>query len=44
VNAATSLDLPTVLGITVIITLMVLAANIVTDLAYAFLDPRVRIA
>jgi ABC-type dipeptide/oligopeptide/nickel transport system permease component len=44
VNAATSLDLPTVLGITVIITLMVLAANIITDLAYAFLDPRVRIA
>jgi ABC-type dipeptide/oligopeptide/nickel transport system permease component len=43
VNAATSLDLPTVLGITMIITLMVLAANIITDLAYAFLDPRVRI-
>lgn len=43
VNAATSLDLPTVLGITMIITLMVLAANIITDLTYAFLDPRVRI-
>ncbi len=43
VFAATRLDLPTVLGITMIITVMVLIANIVTDLAYAFLDPRVRI-
>ena len=44
VYAAQRLDLPTVLGITVIITIMVLIANIVTDLAYAALDPRVRIA
>jgi ABC-type dipeptide/oligopeptide/nickel transport system permease component len=43
VKAATRLDLPTVLGITMIITLMVLVANVVTDLAYAYLDPRVRI-
>lgn len=43
VNAATRLDLPVVIGITMIITIMVLIANIVTDLAYAFLDPRVRI-
>ena len=43
VFAATRLDLPTVLGITMIITIMVLIANIITDLAYAFLDPRVRI-
>ena len=43
VYAATRLDLPTVLGITMIITTMVLIANIFTDLAYAFLDPRVRI-
>ena len=43
VRAATTLDLPTVLGITMIITVMVLIANIATDLAYAFLDPRVRI-
>ncbi len=43
VTAATRLDLPVVLGITMIITIMVLIANIATDLAYAFLDPRVRI-
>jgi peptide/nickel transport system permease protein len=44
VTAATRLDLPTVLGITMVITIMVLIANIITDLAYAFLDPRVRIS
>ncbi|MDE1858793.1 MAG: ABC transporter permease [Thaumarchaeota archaeon] len=43
VRAASTLDLPTVQAIIMIITLMVLAANILTDLAYAFLDPRVRI-
>jgi ABC-type dipeptide/oligopeptide/nickel transport system permease component len=43
VTAASRLDLPTVQGIIMIITIMVLVANIVTDLAYAFLDPRVRI-
>ena len=43
VTAATKLDLPTVQGIIMIITIMVLIANIITDLAYAFLDPRVRI-
>jgi peptide/nickel transport system permease protein len=44
VVAATSLDLPVVLAITMIITLMVLVANVALDLVYALLDPRVRIA
>ena len=43
VVAATNLDLPIVLAITMIITIMVLVANIATDLAYAYLDPRVRL-
>lgn len=42
-EAALHLDIPLVQGITIVITLMVLVANILTDLAYAFLDPRVRI-
>lgn len=41
-QAALQLDIPLVQGITVIITLMVLAANLITDLCYAILDPRVR--
>jgi len=43
VNAATILDLPTVQGITMMITVLVLIANLGTDLFYAFLDPRVRL-
>jgi len=42
-RAASVLDIPLVQGITVVITLMVLAANLLTDLTYALLDPRVRI-
>jgi ABC-type dipeptide/oligopeptide/nickel transport system permease component len=44
VVAATSLDLPVVQAITMIITVMVLVANIALDLVYALLDPRVKIS
>lgn len=44
VNAALSLDLPVVQAITMIITIMVLIANVGLDLVYAALDPRVRIS
>jgi ABC-type dipeptide/oligopeptide/nickel transport system permease component len=43
VQAANNLDLPIIQAITMIITIMVLIANVVTDLAYAYLDPRVRL-
>jgi len=43
VDAALQLDFPVVMGITVIITIMTLVANLVTDISYAVLDPRVRI-
>lgn len=43
-QAALSLDVATVEGITVIITLMVLVANIIVDLVYGFVDPRVRVS
>ena len=42
-QAALNLDIPLVQGITVVITIMVLAANLIMDLMYAVLDPRVRI-
>jgi ABC-type dipeptide/oligopeptide/nickel transport system permease component len=42
-QAALVLDIPLVQGITVVITIMVLVAILCTDLAYAVLDPRVRI-
>ena len=43
-QAALSLDLPVVQAITMIITIMVLVANIGLDLVYALLDPRVRVS
>ena len=42
-QAALNLDIPLVQGITVVITIMVLVANLITDMAYVALDPRVRI-
>jgi ABC-type dipeptide/oligopeptide/nickel transport system permease component len=42
-QAALILDIPLVQGITIVITLMVLAANIILDLTYALIDPRVRV-
>ncbi|MEM2905180.1 MAG: ABC transporter permease [Candidatus Bathyarchaeia archaeon] len=43
VRAAFSLDLPLIVGITVIITIMLMVANLLTDLAYVIVDPRVRL-
>jgi ABC-type dipeptide/oligopeptide/nickel transport system permease component len=42
-RAVLVLDIPLVQGITIVITLMVLAANLIMDLTYALLDPRVRV-
>jgi peptide/nickel transport system permease protein len=42
VQAISSNDFPTVMGVTVVGSLFILTANIVVDVAYAFLDPRVR--
>jgi peptide/nickel transport system permease protein len=43
VTAALGMDYPVVMGITMIVTAMTLAANLITDLCYAIVDPRVRI-
>jgi len=43
VVAVSRLDFPLIMGITMIITIMTLVANLITDLAYAWIDPRVRI-
>ena len=42
-RAALNLDIPLVQGITIVITMMVLVANLILDLTYALLDPRVRV-
>ncbi len=43
VLAATSLDFPVIMGIIMVITLMVIITTLVVDLAYAYLDPRIRL-
>ncbi len=43
VQATTVLDFPVVQGIVVIITLMTLVANLVTDVTYGYIDPRIRL-
>jgi oligopeptide transport system permease protein len=42
VSATTASDYPLLLGMTVVLTLFVIAANLFVDLALAWLDPRVR--
>jgi peptide/nickel transport system permease protein len=41
-NAATSDDFPVMMGITVLVGLATVVGNLLADIAYAVLDPRVR--
>jgi peptide/nickel transport system permease protein len=43
VDAATRLDFPVVMGITMIITVMTLVANLIVDISYVYIDPRIRL-
>jgi peptide/nickel transport system permease protein len=44
VQATTESDLPLIQGIAVYFTVIVIVVNLIVDLAYGFLDPRVRVA
>ena len=43
VEAVRTNDFPVITGVTLVFTLLYVGANLVVDLAYAFIDPRVRI-
>jgi peptide/nickel transport system permease protein len=43
VDYTTQLDFPVIQAIVVIITLMTLVANLITDVTYAYIDPRIRL-
>ncbi len=43
VTATNELDFPVIQGIVVVITLMTLVANVITDISYAYVDPRIRL-
>lgn len=44
VNAARTGDFPTIMGITLVVSAVVILANLLTDLSYTFFDPRVRLS
>lgn len=44
VNAITNLDYPVIMGITLIMTLMVVITNLLIDLSYVVIDPRIKLA
>jgi ABC-type dipeptide/oligopeptide/nickel transport system permease component len=43
VEAVKHLDFPVIMGITVFITIMTLVANLITDITYGYIDPRIRV-
>jgi len=43
VEAAFTRDYPLIMGITVVVATIVVLANLVTDLTYGVLDPRIRL-
>jgi ABC-type dipeptide/oligopeptide/nickel transport system permease component len=43
VEATTKLDFPIIMGVTVFITIMTLIANLITDITYGYIDPRIRV-
>jgi ABC-type dipeptide/oligopeptide/nickel transport system permease component len=43
VEAVARLDFPVIMGITVFITIMTLIANLITDITYGYIDPRIRL-
>ena len=43
VQATTRLDFPVIMGITVIVTIMTLVFNLITDLTYGYIDPRISV-
>lgn len=43
VNAVSKLDFPLIMGTTMIVAIMILIANIITDISYAWIDPRIHV-
>jgi len=43
ITAVTNRDYPLIMGVTLLYAAVLVAANVVVDLAYVWLDPRVRL-
>ena len=44
VQALANYDVPTIMGVIVFVTLIIIVFNLVVDLLYAVVDPRIRLA
>jgi peptide/nickel transport system permease protein len=42
-DANTTLDLPTIIGLVLLLGAFVIVANVIVDVLYAVIDPRVRV-
>ncbi len=43
VDAATTRDYPLIMGITLTVSVLVILSNFLTDILYAYLDPRIKL-
>src|SRR6266542_3018442 len=43
-QALDTFDLPTIMGVVVFVTIVIIALNLIVDLLYAWIDPRIRLA
>ena len=43
ITAIAQLDFPVIMSMNLVVTLMLVAANLLTDIAYVFIDPRIRL-
>ncbi|MGB2766111.1 MAG: ABC transporter permease, partial [Propionicimonas sp.] len=44
VHSVTNMDLPTIVALVLIVSAFIVLANMVVDIAYGFIDPRVKLA
>jgi len=44
VRSVTNMDLPTIVAMVMIVASFIVIANMVVDIAYGFIDPRVKVA
>jgi len=42
-RSATSLDLPAIMGVGIVVATIYILANLLVDVAYAIIDPRIRV-
>jgi peptide/nickel transport system permease protein len=44
VHSVTTMDLPTIVALVMIVSTFIVIANMVVDIAYGFIDPRVKLS